>query len=179
MSNLKKPASIGKNFIYNTAYQLLAVLVPLLTTPYAARVFGADGVGVNSYVTSIANVFVLFAALGVSAYGQREIAQHRDNQKETSILFWEIELLCVTTTSVCLVAWLFMSFLEASYTPYFLVSSFTILAVALDVTWFYAGLEEFRLIVLRNTAVKLLGMLFLFCAVKTKNDLLPHELTAS
>ena len=172
MSNQKKPASIGKNFIYNTAYQLLAVLVPLVTTPYIARVFGATGVGVNSYVTSMANVFTLIAALGVSAYGQREIAQNRDNKQKTSTLFWEIELLCVLSTTICLAFWFLMAFCEKSYTPYFLISSFTILAVAFDVTWFFAGLEEFRFIVLRNTAVKLLGMLLLFVAVKTENDLL-------
>ena len=172
MSSQKKPASIGKNFIYNTAYQMLAVIIPLITTPYIARVFGADGVGVNSYVTSMANVFVLFAALGVSAYGQREIAQHRDDKKSVSTLFWEIELLCVMTTSICLVAWFLMAFLETSYTPYFLATTFTVMAVAFDVTWFFAGLEEFRFIVLRNTAVKLLGVALLFFAVKTKDDLL-------
>lgn len=172
MSNKKNPASIGKNFIYNTAYQILAVLVPLVTTPYIARIFGADGVGVNSYVISMANVFSLFAALGVSAYGQREIAQNRDDKKQTAVLFWEIELLCVITTAICLIAWFVMAFLESNYTHYFLVTSFTILAVAFDITWFFAGLEEFRFIVLRNTAVKLIGMLLLFLAIKTKDQLL-------
>lgn len=172
MNNKKKPASIGKNFFYNTAYQMLAVLVPLLTTPYAARIFGADGVGVNSYVTSVSNVFVLFASLGVSAYGQREIAQNRDDKEKITTLFWEIELLCVLTTSICLVLWFVTSFLEATYTPYFLASTFTVLAVAFDITWFFAGLEEFRFIVLRNSVVKLIGMLFLFVAIKSQNDLL-------
>ena len=151
---------------------MLALLIPLITTPYASRIFGPDGIGVQSYTSSMATVFSLFAALGVLAYGQREIAQHRDDPKEISKLFWEIELLCVITTSICLLVWLVFSFLESAYTPYLLVSGMTVLAVAFDITWFFAGLEEFRFIVLRNAVVKLIGVAFLFLAVKEKNDLL-------
>ena len=172
MSNPKKPASIGKNFLYNTAYQILAVIVPLITTPFAARVFGAEGVGVNSYVNSMANIVSLFAALGITVYGQREIAQNRDDRKAISKLFWEIELLRIVTTTVCVAAWIVLSYVESQYTPYFLVSSFTVLAVAFDISWFFSGLEEFRFVVLRNTAIKLLGVVLLFACVRTQNDLL-------
>lgn len=172
MSNQNKVANIGKNFLYNTAYQVLAMFIPLITTPYASRIFGADGVGIQSYTNSVATIFSLFAALGVLAYGQREIAQHRDDPQQISKLFWEIELLCVITTMVSLVIWLVISFLERNYSSYFLLSSFTILAVAFDITWFFAGLEEFRFIVLRNSAVKLLGVALLFLAVREKSDLL-------
>lgn len=172
MSKPKKTANIGKNFLYNTAYQILAMLIPLVTTPYAARIFGADGVGIQSYTNSAATIFAMFAALGVLSYGQREIAQHRDDKQQASRLFWEIELMCVITTSVVLVAWLIFSFLDRTYTPYFLLSSFTILAVAFDITWFFAGMEEFRFVVLRNSAVKLIGVAILFLAIREKSDLL-------
>lgn len=167
-----KQANIGKNFLYNTFYQILSLIIPLVTTPYISRIFGADGVGVYSYVNSAATVFSMIAALGVLSYGQRTIAQSRDNKEETSKLFWEISILCMLSTLACLVLWLVIAALESSFTPHFLVSSFIVLAVAFDITWFYAGLEEFRFIVLRNSAVKLFGVAILFLLVKQKDDLL-------
>ena len=51
------------NYIYNTLYQILIIFLPLLTTPYLARVFGAEGIGSLSYVQSISSYFILFGTL--------------------------------------------------------------------------------------------------------------------
>ncbi|MBX4184047.1 oligosaccharide flippase family protein, partial [Enterococcus lactis] len=47
-------SNLKTNFIYNSAYQMLSMIVPLVTTPYISRVLGADGVGIYSYNYSIA-----------------------------------------------------------------------------------------------------------------------------
>ena len=46
-------SNLKTNFIYNSAYQMLSMIVPLVTTPYISRVLGADGVGIYSYIISI------------------------------------------------------------------------------------------------------------------------------
>ena len=158
--------------MYNTAYQVLSLLIPLITTPYASRVFGAEGVGVQSYAHSLATVFSQFAALGVAAYGQREIARNREDKAQTSKLFWEIVLLSCVTTAISMVVWIIVSLVEKTYTPYLLLSGFTVLAVAFDITWFFAGLEEFKFVALRNAAVKLAGVALLFLVVRSRDDLL-------
>ena len=38
--------SITRNYIYNMAYQVLILVLPLITTPYLARVLGAEGTGI-------------------------------------------------------------------------------------------------------------------------------------
>lgn len=35
--------SIKKNLILNTLYQILIMIIPLITTPYVSRVLGSDG----------------------------------------------------------------------------------------------------------------------------------------
>ena len=92
--------NVTKNFIFSMCYQILVLITPLVTAPYISRVLGAEGVGISSYTSSLVTYFTLFAALGVASYGNREIAQHRDDIKERSRIFWEIELLIVTTTSI-------------------------------------------------------------------------------
>ena len=44
----RKP-NLKVNFAYNLVYQILAVALPLVTTPYLSRVLGADGLGAYSY----------------------------------------------------------------------------------------------------------------------------------
>ena len=59
-------SKLVKNMVWNTTYQVLSLLIPLLTIPYVSRVLGTDGVGVYSYTYSIANYFVLFATHGMA-----------------------------------------------------------------------------------------------------------------
>ena len=35
-----------KNFIYNSAYSILNMGLPLVTAPYLARIIGAEGTGI-------------------------------------------------------------------------------------------------------------------------------------
>ena len=164
--------SIKKNYIYNTFYKVLTIITPLITAPYAARVFGADGVGIQSYVGSILAYFVLLAGLGTVSYGQREVAMYRDDKQKSSQVFWEIETLAIITTSISLIAWIIMICLTDKYTPYYAVLTMNVIGVAFDISWFFGAHERFRLIVIRNTIIKLVGIAILFIFVREKNDLL-------
>ena len=65
---------IAKNYIYNLIYQLIALVVPLITAPYVVRVIGADGTGIYSYVNSVTAMLTTFVMLGFYTYGNRQIA---------------------------------------------------------------------------------------------------------
>ena len=73
-----------KNFIYNVMYQILILIIPLITAPYLSRVVGSEGIGIFSYTYSIVYYFMLLTLLGVNNYGNREIAKVRDSKKELS-----------------------------------------------------------------------------------------------
>lgn len=167
-----KAPSIRKNYTYNLIYQVMTLLTPFITTPYISRVLGADGTGIQSYTNSVVQYFAILAALGTASYGQREIARNRDNKEMRSRLFWEIEMLCAFTTAACLLIWLFVIGFSGEYRPFYAVLTMTLLAVAFDISWFFGGLEQYGLIVLRNMAVKLVGIALLFLFIKSKNDLL-------
>ena len=89
--------SIAKNYIYNLIYQMLTILLPLITTPYLSRVLGSENIGIYGYTFSIVTYFVLFGSLGLSMYGQREIAYNMNNKTNRSKVFWEIIIVrCIT-----------------------------------------------------------------------------------
>ena len=167
--------SIRKNYIYNTLYEILAIISPLITAPYISRIFGSDGVGIYSYTNAIAVYFTMIAALGIKSYGQREIAQHRDNKKETSKLFWELEIVCISSTIIALLGWTILILISKKYSMYYMVLTMTVLATAFDISWFWSGQEQFKFIVIRNSIVKILGIILLFTFVRKKTDLMQKK----
>jgi len=163
--------SIKKNYIYNVTYQILLLLMPLITTPFVSRVLGADGIGTYSFTNSITQYFVLFATMGISTYGQREISYLQDDWKRRSQVFWETKALSVLNVLLCLTIYVIFVFFSTSNQVIYLIWGISVINVATDVTWFFQGMEEFKKIVIRNAIFKLLDVAFVFIFVKQKNDL--------
>lgn len=168
---MKEP-SIKKNFVYSTAYQILNVITPFITAPYVSRVLGAEGIGIQSYTASVQYIFLLIASLGTLSYGSREISMHRDDVNERSKLFWEIELMVICTTGIALFGWVFLCLFSPRYKIFYCVLSIGIFANMFDITWFFNGIEQFKLTVIRNSAFKIIGIVLLFIFIKSKDDLL-------
>ena len=163
--------SVAKNYLYNVSYQILVILVPLITTPYISRVLGVDNIGIFGYAQSIVNYFVLFGCIGMNIYGQREIAYCRENPEQRSQVFWSLALLRVVTVSVSLVVFYFAIVRNAQYPEYFLIFMVELIAAIFDISWLFQGMENFKLVALRNFIIKLSGVLLIFLFVKTKEQL--------
>lgn len=166
-----KKKSISQNYLYNVVYQLLVILLPLITTPYISRVLGAEGVGKYSYAYSLVTYFTLLAVLGTSVYGQREIAAKRDNRESISIIFFEILLFRGISTSVVLISYMIFIFYVRENNAIMIVQSLYIIAVFFDISWFFQGLEEFKTIIIRNLIIKGLNLIFIFIFIKDCDDL--------
>lgn len=171
--------NIKKNYLYRLSYELLILITPFITTPYISRVLGAEGIGIYSYTSSIMTYFTLFAGLGTVTYGTREIARHRDNRKETSKLFWEIELITVLTSSICLLIWGLVILNSKEYRYYYIALTPTLLATMADISWYFTGHEQMKYIVLKNSMCKLLGIILLFVCIKQKEDIVLYAIINS
>lgn len=155
---------------------MLTMITPFITAPYVSRVLGADGVGIYSYTQSYMTYFTMFAALGTASYGMREIARCRDDKKAYSKKFWEIELLTVITTMICLAAWICVIMISTSYRVYFTALIPLLLAVMFDISWFYTGHERIGYTVFWNAICKIIGVILIFVLVKNRDDLLKYIL---
>ena len=172
--NKEKNPSLKMNIALNMLYEVLVVITPLITAPYVSRVLQADGVGINSYTTSLLTYFTLFASLGTANYGKKVIAAHRDDISSYSKAFWEIELITVFTTTICLAIWITFAFLYKQYTAYMLVLSFTLLSALFDISWLYGGLEKFQYTVTVNSLFKIASVICIFIFVNDKEDVLVY-----
>ena len=161
-----------KNYLYNPRYQILNMLIPLITVPYISRVLGAHDVGINEYTNSWVTFFYLMGQMGVTLYGNREVAYHREDIYERSRTFWGVEALQVFTVSASLIAYLFAVFaFSTTFKYYFLMQGLWIIATGLDISWYFMGLENFRVTVIRNSVVRLVSVFLIFTFVKNVNDL--------
>lgn len=170
---------VVKNLLWNMGYQVFILLLPIVTIPYVSRVLGPTGIGINAFTNSIVQYFVLFGTLGLTMYGNREVAYQRDNPKRLSGLFWELTLLRLVTTGIATLIYLGFILLSGEYQTFYLIQGLWLVATALDVSWFFQGLEEFRITVLRNTLVKVISLILIFVLVRTKNDLWVYILILS
>ncbi len=161
-----------KNYLYNAGYQILLMLAPLLTTPYISRVLGANNNGINTYTNGWVAFFYLAGQLGISLYGNREIAYQRKDKYKRSKTFWSIISLQIFTSSIALIAYLIAVFLFSSaFKTYFLLQALWIVAYGIDISWYFMGMEDFKKTVSRNTIVKLITIVLIFILVRNQNDL--------
>ncbi len=163
--------SITRNYIYNLTYQILILILPLVTTPYISRVLGVENIGIYSYTLSISAYFILFGSLGIALYGQRELAYNQKNKKKYSLIFWEIVLLKIITMSISLLIFYFTFAKYGQYHIYYKILIIEIIGNCIDISWLFQGLEEFKKTVSRNIVVKLISIVSIFMFVKTSNDL--------
>ncbi|MFC6179777.1 oligosaccharide flippase family protein [Lactiplantibacillus daowaiensis] len=160
-----------RNYLYNASYQVLILITPLITVPYVARVLGPNGVGIYSYTNSIITYFVLIGTLGITVYGNQQVAFHRDDIFERSKTFWEIEILQAVNVAIVFLFFGGFMVLDHRYRLFMIFQAFQLLAGAFDVSWFFMGIEDFKKTVFRNTLVKLATLASIFIFVKSRSDL--------
>ena len=159
-----------RNYLYNVGYQVLAIIVPLITSAYVSRVLRPEGVGANAFTNSIIQYFILFASMGIGYYGNRQIAYVRDNRPKMAKTFWEIQIVKTIMTLVSIIAFeIFLIFYTRQF-DYMVAQSLNLVAVAFDISWFYEGVENFKVTVLKNSLVKIVSMIAIFLFIKGPYD---------
>jgi len=175
---MKKKSSY-ENIILLILYEIALYIAPLITAPYIARVLGTRGTGIYSYTYSIASYFILFIQLGVSLYGRREIASQL-KREDISKTFWEIFLtntIMFFITSIVYFVSVYLFF--SSYKVYLFYQFMLLISSWLDISWFFFGIEDFKIAISRNLIVKVLSMILVFIVVKEKDDVIEYVLIMS
>lgn len=163
---------LGVNLGFQTFYQILITILPLITAPYLSRILGVESLGVFSYTNSVASYFTLFAFLGTLSYGTRTIASNQSDKKIRSVTFWEIYLLQAFSSAVCIAAYYIYIMLFCNDNQLILmIQGIALIGTLTDISWLYFGMEDFRLTVTANGIVKVISVTCILLFVKEKQDL--------
>lgn len=172
-----KNNNIVKNFIYQSGYQLLISILPFITSPYIARVLGAEKIGIFSYSHSVIKYFILIANLGISSYGNRTIARVRESEEELNKTFSSLLILHSALSIISLLAYgIYIYLFVEEYRLICLIQAFYLVGTLLDISWFYFGLEKFKLTVTRDSVIKIITVVAIFIFVKSEGDLWKYTL---
>ncbi|MBQ2639506.1 MAG: flippase [Bacilli bacterium] len=162
--------NVKANYVYNLLYQLLTIILPIITIPYLARTLGSEGNGIYGYTLSIATYFTLIGSLGIALYGQREIAYCQDNRIKRSKVFWELNIIKFITMIISIIVFYFVYARSGEYAIYYKILLLELFASIIDISWFYQGMEEFKTIVLRNYIIRMICLFCIFIFIKTPSD---------
>ena len=161
---------VFSNFIYQALYQLMKIIIPILTIPIVSRTLGPQGLGIYNYTYSIVSYFILFSGLGITLYGSREIALARDDKEALSRVFWEIFNLKALLVLINFLLFVALAS-QLNYAGYFYLQSLSIISVLFDVSWFYMGMEDFKRTMLANIFSQIFVFFLIIMSVKTADDL--------
>lgn len=161
------------NFFYQASYQLLLIIMPIITIPITSRALGPEGIGTYQYVFSIAGYFVLIAGLGIQNYGVREIAVASTNKNKISEKFWQLFFLNLLVSTLVLILYVFfIIFFDSKFKIYFIVQLTVVFSSLWDISWFFGGLEDFKTVTIRNFIIKITTFALIVLTINTKEDLL-------
>ena len=164
-------SGLKKNLGYQTIYQIISTCIPLITSPYLARVLGAERQGVFSFTQSVVNYFTLFAMLGVMNYGTRVIAACA-NKEERSISFFNIFIMQLVTSLLSLVCYVvYILFFCSENRVIATIQGVYIISCLLDINWFFFGLEKFKAVAIRSIIIRLVSLILILLLVNSPDDL--------
>ena len=157
-----------KNYLYNLSYQILIIILPVITIPYVTRIFTSEDLGNYGFYNSIVSYFALFSMLGIGIYGTKQIAAAND----VSSTFWNIYAIQLISSALAISVYVIAVFSipqMGGVIP--LMVGVVLFERMFDISWLFSGKEDFKKITLRNTVVRLVGVISIFTFIKSSDDL--------
>ena len=157
-----------KNYLYNLSYQILTIILPIITVPYVTRIFTSEALGNYVFYNSIVSYFSLFAMLGIGVYGTKQIAAASD----VSSTFWNIYAIQLIASILAISVYVIAIFSVPQMGGVIpLIVGITLFAKMIDISWLFSGKEDFKKITIRNVVIRIIGVISIFTFVKSSDDL--------
>ena len=157
-----------KNYLYNLSYQILTIILPIITVPYVTRIFTSEALGNYVFYNSIVSYFSLFAMLGIGVYGTKQIAAASD----VSSTFWNIYVIQLIASILAMAVYIIAIFSIPQMEGIIpLIVGITLFAKMIDISWLFSGKEDFKKITIRNVVIRIIGVISIFTFVKSSDDL--------
>lgn len=176
---MKTNQSLKLNMCLNVIKNIMGIIFPLITFPYATRILGIDNIGKYNFSNSIITYFSLLAELGISTYAIREGAKLRSNRNEINKFISEMFTINVVSTlisyfllMICLIT---VPKLQ-NYTWIIIILSISIAFKTIGIEYIYSIYEDYLYITVRTIIFQIISLLMLFCFVKSQDDIMAYSI---
>jgi O-antigen/teichoic acid export membrane protein len=164
---------IVRNTLILALSQASIYLIPLVTTPYVARVLGAEHYGLLGIASNIIGNLLILTDWGFSLSATREIARSANDPQALRRIFWEtLAAKSLLGLASLLVIAAIMAFLGISSELSWIVFAgwLQVLPSAIGVGWFLQGLEAMGLMATGVFIGRLLTIPLIFLFVHGPSD---------
>lgn len=167
--------SLKFNIFLNSFNNVLGIIFPLITFPYASRVLGVENIGRYNFGNAFVNYFALIAALGISEYIVREGAKVRNNKAEFTKIADEVFSINILSTAAAYIALMAVCLMISRVKDYYsiiMILSLAIFFSTISVNWIYTIYEDYLYLTLRSIAFRIMSLVLMLIFVKDSGDLL-------
>ena len=164
---------ITNNFFCTILYNFVTFITPLILLPYLTRTIGSNNIGAYNFCDSITQYVIFLGCIGTGLYAQREIAKNQENNQCLNSIFWSIFVIRVLFLTIAAAVYFLIAINADKYhAQIYVILSITIASAAIDISWFFQGIELFRIVALRNIVIKIICIIFVLATVNDENDFL-------
>lgn len=170
---------LAKNAFFSFVKAFLTLFFPLISFPYASRILMPEGIGKINFAISTVSLFTMLSNLGITSYATRECAKVKNNKIELTKFVKEI----LSIQFICILISLILFFISIltipklfEYRTILLIFSLHIILNIFTLDWLYYAIENVKIIPLFSFIFQVIALVYLFCFVKTENDLIPYAI---
>jgi O-antigen/teichoic acid export membrane protein len=154
-------------------WQAGVYIVPLLTTPYTARVLGVEQFGAMAFGLGVVGYITIITEWGFSLSATALVARSARSPEALRLIFWDTLLaklmLSVVSIALLLAAMLWSPTLRAIW-PVLLASSLNLFSSVFGVNWFLQGLEKMGAFAISSLVGRFLSVPLTFALVHGPGD---------
>lgn len=148
-------------------------IVPLLTTPYTARVLGVEQFGAMAFGLGVVAYITIITEWGFSLSATAAVARNARSPEVLRDIFWNTllaKLLLSGVSIALLLAAMFYSPALMAIWPVLLASSLNLLSSVFGVNWFLQGLEKMGAFAVSSLLGRFLSVPLTFALVHGPDD---------
>lgn len=169
--------SVRVNFFYQLLNKGITILIPLIVTPYVTRVLSSDAMGVYTYSNTVASYFVTFILMGMAMYGSKVISTYQQDVYELERQYSMLVTAQGINSILAVVAYVvYMMIRPVDNVAIFWIQLLYVLSATVDLSWFFAGVENFKGMSIRNMVVNVASCVLIFLFVHQETDLWVYTL---
>ena len=174
-SLLRKKAFSNGVWLY--LLQFFNAVIPLLTLPYIVRILDTENYGIFSVALNIVVYMQVFVEYGFGMSATRKAALFQcDNTKyNLNSMFTAVFIIRILLMLTCCVFFALYAFVYYDGTKLCLsvaVLMLSLIGCCFQMNWLFQGLQDMKFISLVNIISGTFLVIFIFCFIKNKNDLL-------
>lgn len=166
---IRSKSNIAKNSFFYFVYQAILFVIPLIIMPYLTHVLTDIDIGRYTFSYSNSYYFIVLSNLGISTYGQREMAEARENNSLRKS-FWSLFYVHCFSSIIAIISYVVFALNSTESLLYLLIIPYVVSSL-FDITWFFYGLEKFKLVTVISASFSVLKLILIFLFVRKPGDL--------